>query len=58
MKVLFLDPIHKVWEFFRGLTANPALIYLAAVARRDFNVKVYDAYGESSQPWNKTAAYL
>jgi radical SAM superfamily enzyme YgiQ (UPF0313 family) len=58
MKVLFLDPIHKVWEFFRGLTANPALIYLAAVARRDFNVKVYDAYGETSRPWDKTAADL
>ncbi len=58
MKVLFLDPIHKVWEFFRGLTANPALIYLAAVARRDFNVKVYDAYAETSRPWDKTAAYL
>ncbi|HBC75623.1 MAG: hypothetical protein A2008_08715 [Candidatus Wallbacteria bacterium GWC2_49_35] len=58
MKVLFLDPIHKVWEFFRGLTANPALIYLTAVARRDFNIKVYDAYGETSRPWNKTAEYL
>jgi len=58
MKILFLDPIHKVWEFFRGLTANPGLIYLAAVARRDYNVKVFDAYAENDQPWNKTAEYL
>lgn len=54
MKVMFLDPIHKVWEFFRGLTANPAFIYLAAVTRRDFKVVVYDAFGESSRPWDKT----
>ncbi|HNY10640.1 MAG TPA: radical SAM protein [Candidatus Wallbacteria bacterium] len=58
MKVLFLDPLHKVWEFFRGLTASPALIYLAAVARREFDVRVFDASMESKDPWNRTAEYL
>ncbi|MEZ7890292.1 MAG: radical SAM protein [Candidatus Wallbacteria bacterium] len=58
MKVLFLDPLHKVWEFFRGLTASPGLIYLAAVARRDFNVKVFDASMAEGKPWNRTAEYL
>ena len=58
MKVLFLDPLHKVWEFFRGLTASPALIYLTAVARRNFDVKLFDASMEPSAPWNATARYL
>lgn len=59
MKVLFLDPLHKVWEFFRGLTASPSLIMLAAVARRNYNVKVFDASMEfSGGPWNRTAEYL
>ncbi|HBA59605.1 MAG TPA: hypothetical protein DCZ92_02035 [Elusimicrobia bacterium] len=58
MKLLFLDPLHKSWEFFRGLTASPALVYLAAVARKEFDVQVFDASMEPKDPWDSTAIYL
>lgn len=58
MKILFIEPLHVFWEFFRGLTASHALIYLAAVARREFEVKVFDACMEPADPWGKTAECL
>ncbi|MBI4655481.1 MAG: cobalamin B12-binding domain-containing protein [Elusimicrobia bacterium] len=58
MKILFLDPPHTFWEFFRGMTASPSLIYLVAVARREFDVKVFDASMEPDSPWDRTAQYL
>ncbi|MDO8803719.1 MAG: radical SAM protein [Elusimicrobiota bacterium] len=58
MKILFLEPLHIFWEFFRGLTPSHSLIYLAAVARREFEVKVFDACMEKENPWDKTAEYL
>ncbi|MDA8132199.1 MAG: radical SAM protein [Elusimicrobia bacterium] len=58
MKVLFLEPLHQYWEFFRGVTASPSLIYLAAVARKEFETKVFDAAVAPDKPWDRTAETL
>lgn len=58
MKILFLEPLHEFWEFFRGLTASHALVCLAAEARKKYDVRVFDASMQPDKPWNRMEEYL
>lgn len=58
MKIVFFEPLHKFWEFFRGVTASPAFVYLTAVAEKEFDVKVFDACVEPEKPWDAAVLYL
>ncbi len=58
MKICLIDPLHKVWEFFRGYTAAPGLVALAAYLEREgYNVDVFDAT-VADHPWRDLHMYL
>jgi radical SAM superfamily enzyme YgiQ (UPF0313 family) len=50
MKVLFIDPPHEIFEFFRGRMPAPALTALTAYTEKDFEVRVLDSTVQE-RPW-------
>jgi len=51
MKVFFVEPPHKIWEFFRGHTPAPGMVCIATYAEKDFDVKYIDATSGLENPW-------
>jgi anaerobic magnesium-protoporphyrin IX monomethyl ester cyclase len=51
MKVFFIEPPHKIWEFFRGHTPAPGMTYVATYVEKDFEVKYIDATSGLEHPW-------
>ena len=51
MKVFFIEPPHKIWEFFRGHTPAPGMTYVATYVEKDFDVKYIDATSGLERPW-------
>ncbi len=51
MKVFFVEPPHKIWEFFRGHTPAPGMTYVATYVEKDFDVKYIDATSGLERPW-------
>jgi radical SAM superfamily enzyme YgiQ (UPF0313 family) len=51
MKVYFVEPPHKIWEWFRGHTPAPGMTYVATYVQNDFEVKYIDATSGLEYPW-------
>jgi len=51
MKVFFVEPPHKIWEFFRGHTPAPGMTYVATYVEKDFDIKYIDATSGLEYPW-------
>lgn len=52
MKILLIDPLHKVWEFFRGHTPSPGLLATAAHLRKEgHDVTIHDGTCIPKKPW-------
>ena len=51
MKVFFVEPPHKIWEFFRGHTPAPGMTYVATYVEKDFDVTYIDATSGLEHPW-------
>ncbi len=51
MKVFFIEPPHKIWEFFRGHTPAPGMTYVATYVEKDFDIKYIDATSGLEYPW-------
>ncbi len=51
MKVFFVEPPHKIWEFFRGHTPAPGMTYVATYVEKEFDVKYIDATSGLEYPW-------
>jgi len=51
MKVFFIEPPHKIWEWFRGHTPSPGMTYVATYVEKDFDVKYIDCTSGLEHPW-------
>ncbi len=57
-KICLIDPLHKVWEFFRGYTPSPGMAALAAYLEREgYNISVFDGT-VADHPWRDLHTYL
>jgi len=51
MKVFFVEPPHKIWEWFRGHTPAPGMTYVATYVEKDFDVNYIDCTSGLEHPW-------